>query len=240
MNQTNSGDSDPRSDDTAANLANHQAEETARDEQATRVALDAAEQNLGTADEAVGQSANLTTEVTGSARENAAHLGQETEVADARALRTSAEVIAHNAGALQRALHSGGSLATQLSEQSLEQFARLLDLAGERTKEASAHSARHLEAVMHSSTVLSGGFEAISREWIDFARNRVSCQHDRATQVLRARTPQDLAVIQTEILRDNIEGFLQSFRRVAEVSARVSEDAVRKLSDDPERTPKTA
>ena len=101
------------------------------------------------------------------------------------------------------------------------------------------HSARHVEAIMHSSTVLSGGLEAISREWIDFARNRVSCQHDRATQVLRARTPQDLAVIQTEMLRDNIEGLLQSFRRVAEVSARVSEDAVRKLSDDPERASRT-
>ena len=102
------------------------------------------------------------------------------------------------------------------------------------------HSARHVEAIMHSSTVLSGGFEAISREWVDFVRNRVSCQRDSAAQVLRARTPQDLAVIQTEMLRDNIEGFLRSFRRVAEVSARVSEDAVRKLSDDPERTPKTA
>ncbi|MBO0757681.1 MAG: phasin family protein [Bradyrhizobiaceae bacterium] len=252
MNQTNPGDSDSRSDDTALhqeaeaveNLASQKVEETARasremTEQASRAEREAVEQNPATADEAAN---HLTTDATDFERENAAQansLGQETAEAGGPAAHTGADVIAHNAEAIQRALRSGLSLATQLSEQSLVQFARILDLAGERTKEASEHSARHVEAIMQSSTVLSGGFEAISRELIDFARNHMSCQRDRTTQVLRARTPQDLAVIQTEMLRDNIESFLQSFRRVAEVSARVSEDAARKLSDDAERPPRT-
>jgi hypothetical protein len=256
MNQSNLGDSVPRPDDTAlhqqaetvANLASPQLGETANAsqqmiEQASRMPQDAAEQNVGTADEAVEQSAHLTNEATDTERVSTAQanrLGQNTAEASGRAVRTSADVFAQNAEAMQRALQSGLSLATQLSEESLEQFARLLDLAGERTKKASEHSARQVEAIMQSSTVLSGGFGAISREWIDFARNRLSCQRDRATRALRARTPQDLAVIQTEMLRDNIEGFLQSFRRVAEVSARVSEDAVRRLSDDAERAPGTA
>jgi hypothetical protein len=116
-----------------------------------------------------------------------------------------------------------------LSEYSLEHFARLLDLAGERTKEASEHSARPVEAIMQRSTALSGESKWSRANGL-FARNRVSCQRHRATQALRARSPQDLAVIQTEMLRDDIVGFLQSsgaLQKFPRVSPRISSENCR-------------
>jgi hypothetical protein len=252
----NQGHSDQRPDnmtarqyaDAAATRASREVEQTLRAsreiaEQASRFAQESAEQTLRAAGAAAEQSALFEREAMDVGRESAAQanrLGRETAEASERAVRASADVIAHNADAMQRAFQSGLSLATQLSEQSLEQIVRIFDLAGERTKEASKHSSRHVEAIMQSSTVLSGGLEAISREWIDFAQKRVTRQRACVTQVLHARTPQDLAVIQTEMLRDNIESFLQSCRRLAEVSARLTEDAVKKLADDAERTARAA
>ena len=45
--------------------------------------------------------------------------------------------------------------------------------------------------------------------------------------------------IQAEMMRDNIEGLLQSFRRLAEASVRLSEDAANSMTAGTERAPET-
>jgi hypothetical protein len=163
-------------------------------------------------------------------------IGREAVEISERSARAGADAFAHNADAMQGVWQSGVSLATQLSEQSFEQFERMLGLASERTKQASRRSSRHVEAIMQSSALLAAGLDALSREWIDFAHHRVVQQRDRLGQALEARTPHDFAAIQTEIMRDSIEDFFHSFRRVAETSARLTEDAVNKMAASAERS----
>jgi hypothetical protein len=215
-----------------------QAARVARDstEQTTRAARDAAEQTTQLARETMEHATRIGRE----SAEQANRLGREAAEVGERAARAGADVFAHNTDALQRAWQSGMLLATQFSEQSFDQFARMFGLASERTKEASQRSSRHVEAIVHSSTVLTGGWETVSREWIDFAQESVARQRHRFEQVLRARTPQDFAAIQAEMMRDSIEGFLHSFRRVAEVSARLTEDAVKRMAESAERATKAA
>jgi hypothetical protein len=177
-----------------------------------------------------------TTEQTARAVREADRIGREAAEIGERSARAGVDAFAHNADAMQRVWQSGVSLATQLSEQSFEQFERMLGLASERTKQASQRSTRHVEAIMHSSALLAAGLDALSREWIDFAHHRVVHQRDRLGQVLEARTPHDFAAIQTEIMRDSIEDFLHSFRRVAETSARLTQDAVNKMAASAERS----
>jgi phasin family protein len=46
----------------------------------------------------------------------------------------------------------------------------------------------------------------------------------------RCRTPQDLAAVQSEAVRDNLEGALHSARRTAEISARAVDSAMKNLT----------
>jgi hypothetical protein len=216
-------------------------------EQAARVARESTEQTSRAAREAAEQTTQIARETMEQAtrlgRESAEHanrLGREAAEVGERAARAGADVFAHNTDALQRAWHSGVSLATQLSEQSFDQFARMFGLASERTKEASQRSSRHVEAIVHSSSVFTGGLEILSRAWIDFAQERVAQQRHQFEQILRARTPQDLAAINAEMWRDNIEGLLHSYRRVAEVSSRLTEEAVKRIAENTERVAKGA
>jgi hypothetical protein len=243
MNQTN-----PRGTETLAR-ASESVGRASREtgEQAVRVARESTEQTSRVAREAAEHTTQLARETIEQAtrigRESAEHanrLGREAAEVGERAARAGADVFAHNTDVLHRAWHSGLSLATQLSEQSFDQFARMFGLASERTKEASQRSSRHVEAIVHSSTVFTGGLETISREWINFAQERVAQQRHRFEQMLRVRTPQDLAAMHAEMLRDNIEGFLHSYRRVAEVSARLTEEAVKRIADTAERATKAA
>jgi len=189
-----------------------------------------------TASRAVRDSVDQAARAARDTTERANRFSQEAAEVSERAVRAGTDVFAHNADALQRVWQSGVSLATQLSEQSFEQFERAFGLAGERTKQASERSSRHVEAIMHSSTLFTAGLDALSREWIDFTQHRVAQQRDRFEQVLAARTPHDLAAIQAELMRDSIEDFLHSFRRVAEASARLTEDAVNKMAESAERS----
>jgi histone H3/H4 len=265
MNQTHLRQNDPRQDDKAqvsrqnAEAAMESASRSTREaidqgaraareasEQATRVARDAAEQTTRAAREAAEHTTRLAhetvehaTRIGRESAEQANRLGREAAEVGGRAARAGAEVFAHNTDALQRAWQSGMSLATQLSEQSFDQFARMFGIAGERTREASQRSSRDVEAILRSSTVLTSGLDTLSREWIDFAQRRVAQQRDSFEQIMQARTPQDFSAIQAEVMRDSIEAWLQSFRRLAEASVRLTEDAANRMAAGAERAAKT-
>jgi hypothetical protein len=217
----------------AAGQATRVARETT--EQTTRAAREVAEHTTRLAHETMEHATRIGRE----SAERASRLGREAAEVGGRAARAGAEIFAHNTDAVQHAWESGISLATQLSQQSFDQFVRMFGIAGARTRDASQNSSRHVEAILHSSAMLTGGFDTLSREWIDFAQQRVARQSDRFEQVLQARTPQDFTAIQAEMMRDNIEGLLQSFRRLAEASVRLSEDAANSMTAGTERAPET-
>ena len=53
--------------------------------------------------------------------------------------------------------------------------------------------------------------------------------------LVRCRTPQDLAAVQSEFLRDNLESFLQCTRRIAEMSVQVADEANKPTAEAVER-----
>lgn len=48
--------------------------------------------------------------------------------------------------------------------------------------------------------------------------------------LMRSRTPQELIAAQSDLLRDNLEGILNSSRRVSEASLGVADEATRRLT----------
>jgi hypothetical protein len=151
--------------------------------------------------------------------------------AGAGATRAGADMIARNAETIEQAWQSGSEMAAQLTERSMEQFARAFGITGESAQHATQQSARNLESIVQSSAILAGGVQNISREWLDFARKRVQQNLQRVDALVNCRTPHELLAAQSDLVRDNLEDFVHSARRMAEISVHIAEEAAGKMTD---------
>jgi hypothetical protein len=148
-----------------------------------------------------------------------------------RAARAGAEMLQTNVETAQQALQSGAEMAAQLAESSVNQFGRALGLSGDGTHTAAQQSSENIDAIVRSGAMIVEVTQSISREWTDFARERIEQNFNRFDSLLRCRTPQDFAALQSELLRDNLESFLQCARRVAEKSVHVADESTRKVAE---------
>src|SRR6266849_2644828 len=146
-----------------------------------------------------------------------------------QAMRASVEMIQRNAETVQHTLQCGAKLAARMTERSADQFGWAFGFSGEDAQRAAQKSSRNLEAIVQSSTVLTEITHRLCEEWAEIARARLDRGFDRIDAFLQCRTPQDFAALQSELLRDNIETFLGYARKAGEHSARLADEARRRL-----------
>ena len=53
----------------------------------------------------------------------------------------------------------------------------------------------------------------------------------RVDALVNAKTPQDLLAAQSDLIRANLENFVQKARHLAEISMQVADEAARKMTD---------
>jgi hypothetical protein len=106
-----------------------------------------------------------------------------------------------------------------------------MGLSDEKAQEAAERSARNIEAIVQSSRAYADVFQGISRELSSLCRERMDRNLEKMNDMMRSRTPQELIAAQSDLFRDNLEGFLQSSKRVAEASVRVADQATRQLTE---------
>jgi hypothetical protein len=150
-----------------------------------------------------------------------------------RTARTGADLVQRNAEAIQQAWQSGSELATR----STEQFARALGITGEEAQDARQQSLRNLEVLAQSNTTLAQAGQKISLECFEFARKRMAHNLDWFDAFMRCRTPQELAAVQSDFVRDNLEDLLQTSRRMAELWVRMADEEVRNVIETVELAP---
>jgi hypothetical protein len=141
-----------------------------------------------------------------------------------RAARAGTEILQRNA-----------EIAARLTERSADQFGRVYGIFGEEVRKAAQKSSDNLDAIIQSSSVLAEVTQSISREWVNFTRERMEQNLNRFESLLRCRTPQDMAAVQSEFLRDNLESFLQCARRIAETSMQMADEATKRTAATVER-----
>jgi hypothetical protein len=142
-----------------------------------------------------------------------------------RAVQTGTEMLQRNAETLQHTIQSGAKLAARMTERSADQFGRAMGFSGEEAQKAAHRSTGNIEAIMHSSTVVSEITQRLCGEWVDFARQRMERDFDRIDTLMKSRTPQDFVALQSDLMRDNVESFLGYVRRIGEQSLRVVDEA---------------
>jgi phasin family protein len=147
------------------------------------------------------------------------------------AARTNVDMIQ---GAMETVRHlwqSTAELTSSFASRATDQFGRVIGVAGGETDATAQQSQRNLTAIMQTSQSLNQGFRKVSDEWFKFVRNRMERTFEHAEKALRSRNPQELAAVQTEALRDHLEGLVQSTQRIAAVSQQTADEASRKLSE---------
>ena len=153
-----------------------------------------------------------------------------------RAARAGTEILQRHADTVQEALQLSAEIAAHLTERSADQFGRVCGIFGEEAHKAAQKSSDNLDAIIQSSSVLAEVTQSISREWVNFTRERMEQNLNRFESLLLCRTPQDMTAVQSEFLRDNLESFLQCARRIAETSIQMADKATKRTVEAIERS----
>jgi hypothetical protein len=163
----------------------------------------------------------------------AAHAGEEVT-------KASAHLVQQNAEMLQDQWRLGLDMATTVVSRSTDQLGRTFGLTGDEAQKATERSARNAEAIMHSASALAHGMNGVSREYFAFLRHQLETSVDRMNELWRCRTPQDVAAVQTDLVRDSIRSALESSRRMADMSLRVADEAGKHIAESVEGTQRAA
>jgi hypothetical protein len=151
-----------------------------------------------------------------------------------QAMRASVEIMQRNAEAVQHTLACGARLAARMTQRTADQFGRAIGFSGEGAQTAAQKSSHNLEAIVQSGTVLTEITQRLCEDWVEIARARMDRGFDRMDSFLQCRTPQDFALLQSELLRDNMETVLGYARKAGEHSARLCDEARRRFGNLPE------
>jgi len=147
-----------------------------------------------------------------------------------QATTAASEVMRRNAQRGSDAWRSGSAIGGRIAERSMEQFSRLLGLAGGDTQHTVQRSFRNLQAIAESSANIADGFRNVSAEWMAFAQNSIEDNFDRMNALIGCRSIDECVAMQTELMRHNLEGLLQSARRTSEITAQAAEEAAQRIS----------
>ena len=151
--------------------------------------------------------------------------------ADARhATTATADAMRQNVERTSDAWRSGSALNDRIVERSIEQFSHLLGLAGGNTQHTVQRYFHNLQAITESGTNIADGFRNASAEWMAFAQTSIERNLDRMNTLIGCRSMDECVAVQTQLARDNLDGFLQSARRTSEISAKSAQEAVRRIS----------
>ena len=125
--------------------------------------------------------------------------------------------------------------ASEAGRRSIEQLRGATERAGQAATDLYSRSAREttqgLEAAVKYSTVLASGMQTLWQEWIGCAQDAMQRNVDGLQNMMRSRSPSDFFAAQTEMLRDEVQVFIDSGSRLSEVSARIASDAARAFGE---------
>ena len=136
---------------------------------------------------------------------------------------------------------SGANMAMEMAQRSMSNLARVWGFAGEGSQETAEQASRNVRAITECSTVLARGFQDISRELVSGAQDRFRKNLDGLGQLSRCRTPQDVFAVQSSLVRNYLEGMLNTSQRVSEISMGTAREATHKITHKtPQQAPHAA
>jgi hypothetical protein len=166
------------------------------------------------------------------ATEQTTRMGQVAAEAGDEVARVGAQLLQQNAETVQNAWRFGLDMATKVMGRSTEELGRTLGFSGseaQQAQQATERSARNTETILYSSTAATRLMSGMSQEYFEFVRQQMEKSMERMNELWRCRTPQDLAAVQSDLLRETVGSVLQSSRKMADMSLKVADDATKHM-----------
>jgi hypothetical protein len=185
-----------------------------------------------TARRAGQRTAEQTSRIGQAAAEQTTRIGYATAERGEEAARVGAHLLQQNAETLQNAWRFGLEMATAVMGRSTEELGRTLGFSGNEAQQAEAQeatkrSARNTETILYTSTAVTKLMGGMSQEYYEFVRHQIENGMDRLNELWRCRTAQDVAAVQSDLVRETVGSVLESSRRVADMSLKVADDAAK-------------
>ena len=175
--------------------------------------------------------------------EQTTRMGQVAAAAGDEVARAGAQLLQQNAETVQNAWRFGLDMATKVMGRSTEELGRTLGFSGnqaQQAQQATERSARNIESVLYTSTAATKLMGGMSREYFEFVRHQIESNMDRMNELWRCRTPQDVAAVQSDLVRETVGSVLESSRRVADMSLKLADDAANHMTENMERIRRAA
>ena len=166
------------------------------------------------------------------ATQQTTRMGQVAAEAGDEVARVGAQLLQQNAETVQNAWRFGLDMATKVMGRSTEELGRTLGFSGseaQQAQQATERSARNTETILYSSTAATRLMSGMSQEYFEFVRQQMEKSMERMNELWRCRTPQDLAAVQSDLLRETVGSVLQSSRKLADMSLKVADDATKHM-----------
>jgi hypothetical protein len=140
------------------------------------------------------------------------------------------------ATAAQEVARSGAGAGAEVARRMTEQVTEVSGAGGQRTQQLTERATQNLQAVTQSSAVLARGIQEASGECLEMVQERMQKNLDGVNALVRCRSLPEFLAAQSSLLRDNLELTLANSRRIAELSARVAENAARAATAEANRS----
>ena len=181
----------------------------------------------------VEETARRTTEQTSrigqAAAEQTTRIGQAAAEAGDEVARAGAHLLQQNAETLQNAWRSGLDMATAVMGRSTDELRHTLGFSGNEAQEATERSARNTETILYTSTAATKLIGGMSQEYFEFVRHQIENSVNRMNELWRCRSPQDVAAVQSDLMRETVGTVLESSRRMADMSLKLADDAAKHM-----------
>ena len=117
----------------------------------------------------------------------------------------------------------------QAAQRVAEEFGRVLGVGGQN-EDLTRQATQNLEAITETGSVLMRGFQDVSREWLELTQERLRKNAEGMTKLAQCRTLPDLAAVQSDLARDNLNQIIDVTRRIAERSMKVADEAAKTIT----------
>ena len=105
-----------------------------------------------------------------------------------------------------------------------------MGFAGPEAEKLAARSRENLDAISQANSVMIKGAEDMSHQWMVIAKDAFARNFDAIARIGECRTLQDLAAMQSELLRDNINRAIEGSRKAAEIYVKTSAEAAERVT----------
>jgi len=180
------------------------------------------------APDAVRQTSEKTADQTRRIGDTAVEAGQEVA-------RAGADLFQQNAETLQSTLRFGLDMATAMMGRSTDHVSRAFGLSGNEVQQSTERAARNAASILQSSTALAKGMKGMSQEYFAFVRHQIENSMERMNELWQCRTPQDVAALQSDFMRESVESAMESGQRIADMSLKVTNDTARNMTQKMDR-----